>query len=192
MYCTCAFPACIYGAEIYEQAHLPFAAPGDKWNCLSAKNLEETVKQFDFKASYARWVEENGMVDMNTLNDKQLMAAYQAFNNTMLPGATFLEPVMPRDDQGYDNLLVIFGSYPSAEGGAAGLLACAAEGSDAYLQKPVWNLAKTIFGEDFDLIMVINLCNVALTHRLCSNRGILWLLSHWPARAREINTHFLR
>ena len=179
------------GAEIDEQAGLPFAASNQR-NCLSPQLLETAVENFDFGAAFQSWWAEHGIhiVDFSTLTGKKLMDAYRVFNESMMPGATFLEPrVVPAGD---GPLRVIFGSYPSAEGGAASLLAPAAEGSNAVLAKPVWNMANAIFREDFGQIMVINLCNIALTYRLCKRRGIVWLLGRWPKGARLTNALFLR
>jgi hypothetical protein len=180
------------GAEIDEQAGLPFAA-GNRWNCLSAEQLETTVENFDFDAAFDSWCAEKGMVDIRTLKGQELIDAYRVFYEYIMPGATFLAPQLPRVVPAEDGpLRVIFGSYPSAEGGAASLLAPAAEGSNAVLAKPVWNMANAIFREDFGQIMVINLCNIALTYRLCKRRGIVWLLGRWPKEARLTNALFLR
>ena len=181
------------GAEIDEQASLPFAA-NNRWNCLSAEQLETAVMNFDFTTAWHSWQTGPGRdVDFDTLEEPKLTGAYRVFYKFMMPGATFLAPQLPRVVPAEGGpLRVIFGSYPSAEGGAAGLLAPAAEGSDAVLAKPVWNMANAIFREDFGQIMVINLCNIALTYRLCKRRGIVWLLGHWPKEARLTNALFLR
>jgi hypothetical protein len=180
------------GAEIDEQASLPFAA-NNRCNCLSAEQLETAVMNFDFTTAWHSWQTGPGRdVDFETLEEPKLTGAYQVFCEFMMPGATFLAPQVPRVDPEGGPLIVICGSYPSAEGGAAGLLAPAAVGSGADLAKPVWNMAKAILGEDFEQIMVINLCNVALTYRLCKRRGIVWLLGRWPEEARLTNARFLR